>query len=190
MSTEFEGHAEVSRLVRRRVRVDASRPGYREDAEAWASTHRGRPAAPPPPAAARALGAVMRPLAKAFGPGVSELDEHWEAIVGEALARWSSPEKLSAGLLTVRARGPAAALIEAQSAVILERVAQYAGRAPKRLRIVQGSLAAPAGPVRKRVQRGVRRDDVASFAHSTAPQDRLEAALADFQAAIREREGR
>ncbi len=189
MSTDFEDRGEVSRLARRRVQVDTSRADYRIEAEVWATSHRGRPAAPPPPAAARALASVVRPLAKAFGPGVGELDEHWEAIVGEALARWSSPEKLSAGLLTVRARGPAAALIEAQSAVILERVAQYAGRAPKRLRIVQGSLGAPAGPVRKRVQRGVRREDIASFAAPASPQDRLAAALADFEAAVKAREG-
>ncbi|KPP82497.1 MAG: putative RNA-binding protein [Oceanicaulis sp. HLUCCA04] len=172
---------------RRRIRSKSDGEAQRE-ADAWAVNHRGRPAIKPPPPAGRAMAGVLRPLARAFGPGVSELDEHWAAIVGEALARWSSPEKLQAGTLVVRARGPAAALIEAQSGIILERVAQYAGKAPKRLRIVQGSLAAPAGPVRRASTRVVKRADPLPPPPSD-PAERLAAALADFAAAVKEREG-
>ncbi|MGP1275412.1 MAG: DciA family protein [Caulobacterales bacterium] len=161
----------------------------RAEADLWAVDHRGKPAIKPPPQAGLAMARVLRPLARAFGPGVSELEEHWSAIVGEALARWSSPEKLQAGALVVRARGPAAALIEAQSAVILERVAQYAGKTPRRLRIVQGSLAAPAGPVRRAASQVIRRSEPLPEPPAD-PAERLAAALADFEAAVREREGR
>lgn len=172
---------------RRRIRSNSD-AAARAEADLWAISHRGRPAIQPAPPAGRALANVLRPLARAFGPGVSELDEHWEAIVGEALARWSSPEKLQAGTLTVRARGPAAALIEAQSGVILERVAQYAGKAPKRLRIVQGSLAAPTGPVRRASTRVIKRAEPLPTPPAD-PAERLAAALADFAAAVKEREG-
>ncbi|GGB78906.1 hypothetical protein GCM10007417_18550 [Glycocaulis alkaliphilus] len=172
---------------RRRIRSKSDAVS-RAEADLWAVDHRGKPAIKPPPPAGRALAKVLRPLSRAFGPGASELEEHWEAIVGEALARWTSPEKLQSGTLTVRARGPAAALIEAQSGVILERVAQYAGRAPKRLRIVQGSLAAPAGPVRRAASRVIKRAEPLPEPPAD-PAERLAAALADFEAAVREREG-
>lgn len=184
-SWKQDGQKAITQRRRIRSKSDAV---SRAEADLWAVDHRGKPAIKPPPPAGRALAKVMRPLATAFGPGVSELDQHWAAIVGEALARWSSPEKLQAGTLTVRARGPAAALIEAQSGIILERVAQYAGKAPKRLRIVQGSLAAPAGPVRRASTRVIRRAEPTSQP-PTDPAERLAAALADFAAAVKEREG-
>jgi hypothetical protein len=40
----------------------------------------------------------------------------------------------------IRARGPAAALVEAQSAQILARVATYSGKKPQKLKIIQGPL--------------------------------------------------
>lgn len=187
MDESWKQDGEKAIPARRRIR-SRSDAVSRAEADLWAVGHRGKPAIKPPPPAGRALANVLRPLARAFGPGASELDEHWEAIVGEALARWSSPEKLQADTLTVRARGPAAALIEAQSGVILERVAQYAGRAPRRLRIVQGALGAPAGPVRRTVNRVVKRAEPLPEPPSD-PAERLAAALADFEAAVKAREG-
>ena len=126
--------------ARRRIQ---RQPGTNDvqDALKWAEDHRGRPAIKPPPRVGVAAARLIKPLAKRFGPGVNELDEHWEAIVGAPLAQWSKPDKIvgtPSGLtLVVQAKGPAAALIEAQSNRILERVGQYAGRQPKRLKLIQ-----------------------------------------------------
>jgi hypothetical protein len=180
-------------MKRPRVPSSGVRRPVASDAEAaaqawvWAQRHRGRAAIAPPPAAAAALARVLKPLAVHHGPGVAELAEHWAEIVGAPLAAHSRPEKMQSGAggltLVVRARGPAAALVEAQSARILERVARYAGRAPKRLRIVQGSLggSAPAPSARK-------------AGHAAPPgldthAQSLDTIMAEFQRAVEEREG-
>lgn len=169
--------------ARRPVAADAE---ANAQAWAWAQRHRGRPAIAPPPAAAAALARVLKPLAVHHGPGVAELAEHWAEIVGAPLAAHSRPEKMQSGAggltLVVRARGPAAALVEAQSARILERVARYAGRAPRRLRIVQGSLGAAApAPARKAAP-------AAPPGLDTRAQS-LDTIMAEFQRAVEEREG-
>jgi hypothetical protein len=134
--------------ARRRVRVPRDEP-ERAALEAWTQTHRGRPPIPPAPSVARATAAVLKPLAKKFGPGVADLDTHWREIVGDALARWCRPEKIQGGAagrtLIISARGPAAALIEAQAGRILDRVAEYSGQRPARLKVVQGRLTGPLG---------------------------------------------
>ncbi|MCC5996297.1 MAG: DUF721 domain-containing protein, partial [Oceanicaulis sp.] len=146
-----------------------------------------RPPFGPPPGGAAALARVLKPLTVHHGPGVPELAEHWAEIVGAPLAAHSRPEKMQGGAggltLVVRARGPAAALVEAQSARILERVARYAGRAPKRLRIVQGSLdgAAPAPAARKAAQ--------AAPPGLDSQGQSLDTIMTEFQRAVEEREG-
>jgi hypothetical protein len=171
---------------RRKVARGAARPLSEEESWAWANSHRGRPATSPPPAAARAAGKVMRPLSARFGPGLAELEEHWAAIIGEALANYTRPEKYQGGAagltLVIRARGPAAALAEAQAPQILERVARYAGKAPKKLKIVQGPLTAEAAPARAKTRRVTK---VKAF----TPEPRgLDAVLETFEAAVRGRE--
>lgn len=153
----------------------------------WVNAHRGRAASGPPPPAARAAGKVVRPLAARFGPGLTELEAHWPAIIGEALAHYTRPEKFQGGAsgltLVVRARGPAAALAEAQAPQILERVARYAGKAPKKLKIVQGPITAEASPARAKRRRITK---VKAF----TPEPRgLDAVLETFEAAVRAREG-
>lgn len=115
----------------------------RDEAEAteWMKAHRGRAAIKPPPTAGRAVNALIKPLAKQFsGPTRHELDAQWSEIVGPQLAQFTRPEKYQGGALVVRARGPAAALVEAQSAQILARVATYSGKKPQKLKIIQGPL--------------------------------------------------
>jgi len=132
-----------------RRRVSAPRGAAERAAlEEWTRSHRGKPAIGHAPSVARATAAVLKPLAKKFGPGVAELDAHWREIVGEALARWCRPEKMQGGAgttLVISARGPAAALIEADANRILDRVAQYAGKRPARLKVVQARLTGPIG---------------------------------------------
>lgn len=116
-------------------------PRDEADAAAWMSEHRGRAAMKPPPNVDRAINAVIKPLSQKFsGPTRHELDAQWAEIVGPQLAKLTRPEKFQAGALVVRAQGPAATLVEAQSAQILARVATYSGKRPTRLKIVQGPL--------------------------------------------------
>ena len=172
--------------LRRRVARRAERGISEEESWTWAQDHRGRGAASPPPAAARAAGKVIRPLAARFGPGLAELEEHWPSIIGEALAAYTRPEKYQGGAsgltLVVRARGPAAALAEAQAPQILERVARYAGKAPKKLKIVQGPLSAQAAPGKARKRRITK-----VKTHTPEPRG-LDAMLKSFEAAVRARE--
>lgn len=132
-------------------------PDEVKDALQWATEHRGKAARSFAPSAGRQAEKIIKPLARSFGTAAGELDEHWKEIVGAQLAQWSRPEKFQGGAggstLVVVARGPAAALIEAQSARILERVAQYTGRRPARLRIVQGAIRPAPQPKTQRTVR-------------------------------------
>lgn len=69
----------------------------------------------------------------------------WPSIVGEALARDCSPERLSRdGTLTVRVAGPTATVLQHQEPEILSRIATYFGhRAVLQLRFVRGPLPQP-----------------------------------------------
>jgi hypothetical protein len=119
--------------------------GLERRAKQYLDQHRGRKAIQPAPPAGWAAARILRPLARRFGPGVEQLKAHWAEIVGARLADWSSPETLQRqsgiNVLVIRARGPAGAIIQAESRRILERVRVYAGaQAPTRIRIVQGSV--------------------------------------------------
>ena len=118
-------------------------------ASAYIQARRGRAAIRPAPSAGIAAEKVLRPLARRFGVGVDQLREHWPEIVGSRLAQWSSPESLqrSGGIhtLVIRARGPAGAIIQAESRRILERVGTFSGKqAPTRIRVIQGSAQSAA----------------------------------------------
>ena len=174
---------------RRRVDAAGLSPAERRERLSWAESHRGRRVAPPARTAGDACAKVVRPLAKRFGPAVNELDAHWREIVGEPLAAWSKPERYLGGsggtALVVRARGPAAALVEAQSARILERVAAYAGRPVKRLKIVQGPIEPAAAPARRKPpQRIVKAASTAPETVETDPRARLETILNRWRAAM------
>ena len=165
-------------LTRRRVQRSASE----RDAWSWAQSHRGRPPIAPPKTAGRAASKLIKPLSARFGPGAADLEARWTEIVGEALAAHSSPVKFQSGggglTLLIRAPGPAAALIEAQSAQIIERVARFAGRAPRRLKITQ-SAGRPRRAVHKPAKPRIRK--VSAF---TAEAEGLEAVMAAFEAAV------
>jgi len=164
------------------TRHRVSRAGSSRETWAWADSHRGRPPIAPPPSAGRAASRLIKPLSAKFGPGASELQGHWKEIVGEALAAYSSPVKFQSGAggltLVINARGPAASLIEAQSAQILDRVARFAGRAPKRLKLTQGALKSRPAKSKSRPSRVVK-----VKALSPEP-DGLEAVMEAFEAAV------
>lgn len=121
------------------------------EARRYLEQHRGRRSRPAAPPAARAAERVLRPLAKRFGVGIEQLEQHWTEIVGARLARWCDPVSIQrqggVQTLVIQARGPAGAVLQAESRRILERVKLYAGhRAPTRLKVVQGRLGGQETP--------------------------------------------
>jgi hypothetical protein len=163
----------------------ARSPRDEADASAWMNEHRGRAAMRPPPNVDRAINALIKPLSQKFsGPTRHELDAQWAEIVGPQLAKLTRPEKYQAGALVVRAQGPAATLVEAQSAQILARVATYSGKKPTRLKIIQGPLnAAPKNKARPVTNRIVK---VTSASERPAT---LEETLENWRKEIERREG-
>lgn len=149
----------------------------------YLAERRGRAAFRGAPSVARAAAKILKPLANRFGPGVDTLSEHWADIVGEKVAAWSAPEAIRGGVLHIIAKGPAAAIVEAQAPRILERVANFAGdRAPNRLRVRQGTPHTSTQH-RKPVER-----EITGKMHETLVTpgaDRLSSALDRFDRAVR-----
>ncbi len=80
--------------------------------------------------------------------------------------------------LLIQAPGPAAALIEAQGAQIIERVAHFTGRAPKRLKVTQS-----AGP-RRRAAPAAEPARIRKVRAFSAEPEGLDAVMAEFEAAV------
>lgn len=115
------------------------------------SRKRTRPAPRAAPPAGRALAKMIRELDDRFGKGAGALEPRWREIVGDRLARVTRPQKLTrgkagpdgarGGVLELRVAGPAALLVQHQSAEILERVNLFLGPGSvDRLRIAQGPI--------------------------------------------------
>lgn len=152
---------------------------------------RGRAAIRPLPSVASAASKVLRPFTRQFGPGLDQLKERWPEIVGEGIARWSSPDALvrqqGHSVLVIRARGSANAVIQAEARRILERVRQFSGRqAPTRIRVVQGQLAAPPDPVQQKITPAQPRSQNSEPVALDA-QSRLLSALTRFDKAVKAR---
>lgn len=122
------------------------------------SRKRTRPTPRPAPPAGRALTRMIRELDEKFGRGAGALEPRWREIVGDRLARVTQPLKLTrnktgpagaqagvrGGTLELRVAGPAALLVQHQSAEILERVNLFLGPGSvDRLRIAQGPVKPP-----------------------------------------------
>lgn len=116
------------------------------------SRKRTRPAPRPAPPAGRALTGLVRELDERYGRGAGALETRWSEIVGDHLARVSQPRKLTkgragpggmraGGVLELRVAGPAALLVQHQSAEILARVNLFLGQGSvDRLTISQGPV--------------------------------------------------
>ena len=94
----------------------------------------------------------MRSLDDKFGQGPDTLGARWREIVGEALAGRSEPVKIiksrvGGATLELKVAGAAAALVQHQAPLILDRLNLYLGPgAVAKLRIVQGPLSRPLPP--------------------------------------------
>jgi len=116
------------------------------------SRKRTRPAPRPAPPAGRALTGLIRALDEKHGRGAGALETRWREIVGDQLARISQPRKLTkgrpgpdgtrpGGVLELRVAGPAALLVQHQSADILARVNLFLGKGTvDRLTLSQGPV--------------------------------------------------
>jgi hypothetical protein len=136
-----------------------------------------------------AIGRLLPPLTKrAFAQrGLHEaaIVTDWPAIVGDALARCSAPERLKPdGTLAVRvAHAPAALELQHLEPVVLDRMATYLGfRAARRLALRQGPL--PARPEPARPRPGAPLTGPALGAVDAVEDQALRAALARLGAAV------
>jgi hypothetical protein len=98
---------------------------------------RGRGTIAPPPNAGKAAAAVMRPLLKDTGMGFNEMKRRWAEVAGESFAR-ATPEKLAAGVLTLKVPGALAPFLQQQAPLLIERL-KIAGAKVKSVRIEQRS---------------------------------------------------
>lgn len=103
---------------------------------------RGRGTIAPPPNAGKAAAAVLRPLLKDTGMGFNELKRRWVEVAGESFSR-CAPEKLSAGVLTLKAPGALAPFLQQQAPLLIERL-KVAGAKVKSVRIEQRSAQLPS----------------------------------------------
>ncbi len=103
----------------------------------------------PAPPAGRSLAPLIRELDEKFGRGAGALEPRWREIVGDQLARVTRPQKLtkgragSGGTLELRVAGPAALLVQHQSADILARVNLFLGAGA--VELAKSVEAAPDG---------------------------------------------
>ncbi len=161
------------------------------------SRKRTRPVPRPAPKAGRSLAPLIKELDEKFGRGAGALEPRWREIVGDQLARVTRPQKLtkarggSGGTLELRVAGPAALLVQHQSADILARVNLFLGPgAVDKLRIAQG----PVQPLprmaasKKGARRRIEPLDAAAEAELTksveAAPTGLKAALANLGRAV------
>ncbi|MGV3577851.1 DUF721 domain-containing protein [Brevundimonas sp.] len=150
--------------MRYRVLMARDLPSEREAREILARK-RTRPLPRPAPKAGRSLAPFIKELDERFGRGAGALEPRWREIVGDQLARVTRPQKLtkgragSGGTLELRVAGPAALLVQHQSADILARVNLFLGPgAVDKLRIAQGpvqplpQMAASKKGARRRIE--------------------------------------
>lgn len=111
---------------------------------------RGKALHPGAPTVGQAAAGFVRKAAPETAPGIARLKAQWREIVGEDIARYCQPEKLSGKkgdrMLTLRVIPQAAPIIQHRGQEIRQRLSSVAGGVVTRLKIVQGPLSytAPA----------------------------------------------
>ncbi len=100
------------------------------------------------PSAGWSTGKILKPLTKKFGSGKSDLQAHWPEIVGDKWAALSAPFAIRGSktgkTLVIEAKGPAAALISANSTQLLAKINQFLGAGSiTKISVKQGRIAAP-----------------------------------------------
>lgn len=107
-------------------------------------------------------------------PHILKLKMHWREIVGEEIAKYSFPEKLTGAtsnrILTLKVVPAAAPIIQHQSEIILSRVKTSLGGTISRIKILQGPLNLYTRP-KKRTTRKLSPDEIEKIATSVASID-------------------
>jgi hypothetical protein len=85
---------------------------------------------------------LLKPLLKETGMGLNELKRRWAEVAGDSFAR-TTPEKLAAGVLTLKAPGALAPFLQQQAPLLIERL-RVAGAKVKSVRIEQRTAQLPA----------------------------------------------
>lgn len=171
-----------------RLRQEYPDPALREaQAEAALASRRGKAQSQAAPTVARHATPVLKPLLKDAGAGLSELRRRWPEVVGESLSKATAPERLSGGVLTVRAPSAMAPFIQHQANLILDRCALMGAKATK-LAIVQGVPAKTAARAPKRPElRSLSLEEEAALAAELTrlPDGRLKQAVARLGRAVK-----
>ena len=124
------------------------RPAYAPAADPKAETRaaqelaarRGKGAIAPPPKAGKSVTAVLKPFLKNEGMGINELKRRWAEVAGESFSR-AVPEKLTAGVLTLKVPGALAPFLQQQAPLLIERL-KVAGAKVKSVKIEQRTAQA------------------------------------------------
>ncbi|MBC7768260.1 MAG: DUF721 domain-containing protein [Phycisphaerales bacterium] len=138
------------------------------------------------PGAGKAVTAILKPLLKETGLGLNEMKRRWADIAGESFSR-ATPEKLAAGVLTLKAPGALAPFLQTQTPLLIERL-RVAGAKVKSIRLEQRTAAAPkAGNVRP-LKRALTAVEEAALAQTLDPvgDPKLKSALMRLGRAVKQ----
>ncbi len=131
------------------------------------SAQRGRGPIAAAPAANKAVTAVLRPLLKDAGLGLSELKRRWPELVGDSFAR-TCPEKLAGGVLTLTVPGALAPFMQQQIPLLIERL-RLAGAKVKTIRIEQRTVAVKRGSNVRPLKRALTAAEETALAQALDP---------------------
>ncbi|MGE0743152.1 MAG: DciA family protein [Hyphomonadaceae bacterium] len=147
---------------------------------------RGRMGIAPPPPATKAVSALLRPLMRETGMGLNELKRRWAEVAGESFAR-ATPEKLAAGVLTLKAPGALAPFLQQQAPLLIERL-KVAGAKVKSVRIEQRTAAAQKNPNVRPLKRALTTAEEAALKQALDPvgDDGLKSALMRLGRAVKQ----
>lgn len=157
--------------LRDRFRPQPAEPERSELDEARAAQalarRRGRMSMAPAPRAGNAVSALLKPLMREGGMGLNELKRRWTEVAGESFAR-ATPEKLAAGVLTLRAPGALAPFLQQQSPLLIERL-KLAGAKVNSVRLEQRTAPLPRGANVRQLKQPLSPAEEAALAQALDP---------------------
>lgn len=128
---------------------------------------RGRSTIAPAPGAGKAVAALIKPLMKDGSMGLTELKRRWVEIAGESFSR-TTPERLVAGVLTLRAPSALAPFLQSQTPLLIDRL-KTAGAKVKSVRIEQRSTAPGHAPNIRALRKPLTAAEEAALAQTLDP---------------------
>lgn len=133
---------------------------------------RARPMAKGAPSIGQAAAKYARKALPEPRTAIDKLRARWRDIVGESIAKYCEPEKITSGrngkILTIRVIPQAAPLIQHRSGEIRQRVSVAAGGDIARLKLVQGLLSGQPNLAPVRDRRVLSPEELAALQRDTA----------------------